>query len=105
MISQKIGVPVPKMVTTIFHKPLKSYAKLNTSIVRFVSRLQKLGYICIVLSDDNVPQSLSIKKNGRYGQFDEALISCDIKISKYTDRITGTDEVFTYVLKKYKIKS
>lgn len=103
IISQKIGVPTPQMVKMIFHQPLESYAKLNTSIIRFVSKLQKLGYICIVLSDDNVPQSLSLKKSGRYKQFDDVLISCDIKLSKYSDRITGTDEVFTYVLKKYNL--
>lgn len=104
-ISRKIGVPRPAKTKKIFHQQLEYYARLYKSIISFVVRLQKLAYICIILSDDNKTQSTKLKKAWRYNQFDDVLISCDIGIAKYDDRIAGTNEFFSFILKKYKIKA
>ena len=105
ILSKNIGVDTPKTVKTIFHNPLDSYAKVNKSIIRFVAKIQKLGYVCIILSDDNAPQVSILKKAWRYKQFNDIVVSCNVGISKFDDVIDGTTKIFDYALKKYKIKA
>jgi hypothetical protein len=63
IVSKKLGVATPRITRTIFHKAIDEYATRNKNIIRFVGKLQKLGYICIILSDDNTPQATLLRKS------------------------------------------
>ena len=103
MFSLNVWLPLHKECKNIFYRPLRAYAYVYKSILAQIRKLQKLGYICVVLSDDIESQGNKIKQAGRYDTFDEILLSYEIGLSKYDDRMDGTTKIFNYVLKKYKI--
>ncbi|MCX6824423.1 MAG: HAD hydrolase-like protein [candidate division SR1 bacterium] len=105
IFSQNVGLPIHKNISSLFHTPLNKYTTLYKSIIAFVKKLQKAGYICVILSDEWVPQSNQLRKAGWYNGFDDILLSCEIGLSKHDDKTNGTTKIFDYVLKRYKIKS
>ena len=100
--SQSINCPIHKECKQVFNQQLDTYASLYKSMISFVRKLQKMWYICIILSDDNSSSVAKIREKWRYDIFDDILVSCEIGLSKYDDRIQGTTKIFTYATKKYK---
>ena len=103
MFSKKIWLPLHKECKNVFYRPLRVYASVYKSILAQVRKLQKLGYTCIILSDDIESQGNKIKQAGRYDTFDDVLLSYEIGLSKYDDKAHGTTKIFEYVLNRYKI--
>ena len=102
--SQSIQLPLHKDYKKIFHTPLTEYSVYYKSIIAFVHRLQKLGYVCVILSDEVKPQAMKIRRGWWYEWFDDRLLSFEIGLSKYDDKINNTTKIFRYALKKYKLK-
>jgi len=103
--SKNIQLPVHKDSSNVFNKEVEHHFGLYKSIIVFIEKIQKLWYKCVILSDENKPQSTKIKKIWRYDVFDDVLLSHDIWISKYDDVQNNTTKIFRYVLKKYKLQS
>lgn len=96
-----VGLPIHEDSWTLFHKPVHLYATPSKSIMTFVKRLQKLGYPCVILSDDIKSQSQSARDLWRYTGFDDVLISCDIWIRKDDDVLYDTTKIFDYIIHRY----
>ena len=100
--SQSINCPIHKECKQVFNQQLDTYASLYKSMISFVRKLQKMWYICIILSDDNSSSVAKIREKWRYDIFVDILVSCEIGLSKYDERLQGTTKIFTYATKKYK---
>ncbi len=103
--SKNTKLPIHKDSSNVFNKEVDHHFSLYKSIIVFIEKLQKLWYTCVILSDENKPQSTKIKKIWRYDVFDDLILSHDIWISKYDDVKNNTTKIFRYVLQKYKLQS
>lgn len=104
IIAKHIQLPIHEKCLKIFSTPLCKYALLYKSIVNYVGKLQKLGYKCVIFSDDINPQGSKVREIWRYDYFDDVALSYEIGLSKYDDRKNNTTKIFRHVLKKYKLR-
>lgn len=103
--SNNLNKPIDKDCAKVFHTPVEIYAKQYKSVFKFVDQIKKLWYKNIILSDDNHPQIIKIKKLWRYKPFDSTIISCDVWLSKRDDCTNWTTKIFDYALKNHNLKS